>query len=58
MATINRLRLFQSSALIAFSIVLAASLSESVAQENGPASASCPSAKAFADPSPLEWMGC
>ena len=58
MTAINRYRVFQSGALAVLAIVFAVNLSAAAAQENAPASASCPSAKAFADPlSGPRWNG-
>jgi polyvinyl alcohol dehydrogenase (cytochrome) len=58
MTAINRYRVFQSGALAVLAIVFAAKLSAVAAQENAPASASCPSGKIFADPlSSPHWNG-
>ena len=58
MTAINRYRVFQSGALAVLAIVFAVNLSAAAAQENAPASASCPSTKAFADPlSGPRWNG-
>ena len=58
MTAINRNRELQSGAVAVLAIVFAAKLSAAAAQENAPASASCSSAKAFADPlSGPHWNG-